>query len=239
MASFENVDQREVEKFERVAQIWWDERGEMGTLHTINPLRTKFIMENLTHSKPCILDMGCGGGILSEALARAGACVTGVDVSQSAIQAAKQHAKQQGLEIEYHYGDAEEFAKAHPQSFDAVACMEMLEHVPKAEDIVAAAARALKAGGCAFFSSINRTLKAYLFAVLIGEYVIHLLPKGTHKYNRLIRPPELKAWGERSGLEFSRIASLMYNPITGKFHVADGKGDVNYMMHFVKQELSS
>jgi 2-polyprenyl-6-hydroxyphenyl methylase/3-demethylubiquinone-9 3-methyltransferase len=237
MASFENVDQREVEKFERVAQIWWDTRGEMGTLHTINPLRTQFIMETITQPNPRILDMGCGGGILSEALARAGANVTGVDVSQSAIQAARLHANQQGLEIEYHYGDAEEFAQAHLASFDAVVCMEMLEHVPKPEDIVTTSARALKTGGCAFFSSINRTLKAYLFAVLIGEYVIHLLPRGTHKYHKLIRPQELRDWGKQSGLEFSRIVSLMYNPLSRKFHVAAGKADVNYLMHFAKTEM--
>lgn len=236
MASFENVDQREVEKFERVAQIWWDARGEMGTLHTINPLRTHFIMEAITQPNPHILDMGCGGGILSEALARAGANVTGVDVSQSAIQVARLHANQQGLEIAYHYGDAEEFAQAHLASFDAVVCMEMLEHVPKPEDIITASVCALKTGGCAFFSSINRTLKAYLFAVLIGEYVIHLLPRGTHKYHKLIRPQELRGWGEQSGLEFSRIASLMYNPLSRKFHVTAGKADVNYMMHFVKTD---
>jgi 2-polyprenyl-6-hydroxyphenyl methylase/3-demethylubiquinone-9 3-methyltransferase len=236
MASFENVDPQEVEKFEHVAKIWWDVRGEMGTLHTINPLRTRFIMEKISQPHPCILDMGCGGGILSEALARAGANVTGVDVSQSAIQVAKLHANQPGLEVEYHYGDAEQFAQAHQASFDAVVCMEMLEHVPKPEDIVAACARAVKTGGCVFFSSINRTLKAYLFAVLIGEYVIHLLPRGTHKYHKLIQPQELRRWGEQSGLEFSRIASLMYNPITGKFHVAPDKGDVNYMMHFTKKE---
>jgi 2-polyprenyl-6-hydroxyphenyl methylase/3-demethylubiquinone-9 3-methyltransferase len=235
MVSFENVDQREVEKFESVSQIWWDVRGEMGTLHTINPLRIRFIMEKITQPKPHILDMGCGGGILCEALARTGAHVTGVDVSQSAIQVARLHARQQGLEIDYQYADAEEFARANLTSFDIVTCMEMLEHVPKPENIVAAGARALKPGGCAFFSSINRTLKAYLFAVLIGEYVIHLLPRGTHRYHKLIRPQELRAWGEQSGLGFSRIASLMYNPVTGKFHTAPGKGDVNYMVHFTKQ----
>jgi 2-polyprenyl-6-hydroxyphenyl methylase/3-demethylubiquinone-9 3-methyltransferase len=236
MASFENVDHREIEKFEKVAQIWWDTQGEMGTLQTINPLRTNFIMERLTLSKPHILDIGCGGGILSEALARAGAHVTGIDVSPSAIQVARQHAKQQGLEIDYRYTDVDQYAHMHASGFDAVTCMEMLEHVPKPEHIVAAGARALKTGGHAFFSSINRTPKAYLFAVLIGEYVLHLLPLGTHQYHKLIRPQELKEWGQRNGLEYIRISSLMYNPITRKFRVAAGREDVNYMMHFSKKE---
>jgi 2-polyprenyl-6-hydroxyphenyl methylase/3-demethylubiquinone-9 3-methyltransferase len=239
MASFENVDEHEIKKFERVAELWWNPHGEMGTLQTINPLRVNFILENNILPNPHVLDLGCGGGILSEALARSGAQVTGVDASQSAIQVSKLHARQQGLEIDYHYADADEFAQNHAGSYDIVTCMEMLEHVPKPEDIVAASSRALKTGGCAFFSSINRTPKAFLFAIIIGEYLLHMLPKGTHQYHKLIRPKELKAWGDNNGLEFIRISSLIYNPITRKFKLAAGKQDVNYMMHFIKKEIQS
>lgn len=236
MASFENVDLQEISKFERISQIWWDPKGEMGTLHTINPLRVNFIIERITAPHPQILDVGCGGGILSEALAKRGAKVTGIDLSPSAIQVARQHAREQSLEIDYRYEQVEEFVQKHTGSFDAVTCMEMLEHVPHPDEIIAACARALKPGGQAFFSSINRTLQAYLFAILIGEYVLHLLPRGTHQYPCLIRPQELKTWAEAHQLEFVRLSSLMYNPLTGKFRVAAGKEDVNYMAQFTKRE---
>ena len=235
MKSFENADNKEIEKFDRVSQIWWDPKGEMGTLHTINPLRTNFIMERLTVPDPRILDVGCGGGILSEALARAGARVTGLDLSEASIQVAKKHAQQQGLEIDYRYESAQEVAGQQAGTFDAVTCMEMLEHVPEPGKVVAACAQALKPGGQAFFSTINRTPKAFLFAIIGGEYILRLLPRGTHTYSKLIRPQELKDWTHEAGLEFVRLASLMYNPFTGTFKVAAGKEDVNYMAHFVKK----
>jgi 2-polyprenyl-6-hydroxyphenyl methylase/3-demethylubiquinone-9 3-methyltransferase len=162
--------------------------------------------------------------------------VVGVDASQSSIQAAQLHARQQGLEIDYYYEDAEAFARSHAGLFDIVTCMEMLEHVPKPANIIAASSQALKAGGVSFFSSINRTLKAFLFAVLIGEYILHLLPKGTHQYHKLICPQELRQWGEGNGLDFVRISSLMYNPLTRRFKLVADKQDVNYLMHFVKKE---
>lgn len=235
MKSFENADNKEIEKFDRVSQIWWDPKGEMGTLHTINPLRTNFIMERLTAPDPRILDVGCGGGILSEALARAGARVTGLDLSEASIQVAKQHAQQQGLEIDYRYESAQDVAHQQAGTFDAVTCMEMLEHVPEPVKVVAACAQALKPGGQAFFSTINRTPKAFLFAIIGGEYILRLLPRGTHTYSKLIRPQELKDWAHEAGLEFVRLASLMYNPFTRTFKVAAGKEDVNYMAHFVKK----
>jgi 2-polyprenyl-6-hydroxyphenyl methylase / 3-demethylubiquinone-9 3-methyltransferase len=235
MTTFENADNKEIDKFDRVSQIWWDSRGEMGTLHTINPLRTKFIMENLNARNPKILDVGCGGGILSEALAKNGALVTGIDLSQPSIQVARQHAQQQGLDIDYRYESVEEVARKHAGSFDVVACMEMLEHVPRPDKIVAACAQALKPGGHAVFSTINRTPKAFLFAIVGGEYILRLLPRGTHTYQKLIRPQELKNWAQDSGLEFSRLSSLMYNPFTRKFKVAAGKEDVNYMAHFTRK----
>ncbi len=235
MKSFDNVDSLEIEKFDKVSQMWWDPKSEMGTLHTINPLRTKFIIEKLTTQTPRILDVGCGGGILSEALARSGTQVTGLDLSDTAIQVAKQHAQKQNLKIDYHYESVEQMVQGQPGSFDAVTCMEMLEHVPEPRKIVSACAQALKPGGQAFFSTINRTPKAFLFVIFGGEYILHLLPRGTHTYSKLIRPQELKNWACEAGLEFVRIASLMYNPLTKRFKVAAGKEDVNYMMHFIKK----
>lgn len=235
MKEFNNFDDREINKFDNVAQIWWDLEGEMGTLHTINPLRLGFITEKLTPAVPKILDIGCGGGILSEAMAKTGAQVTGIDLSQASIEAARGHAQSQGLSIDYRVVSAEEIAQSQAGTFDAVTCMEMLEHVPAPEKVVAACARALKPGGHAFFSTINRTPKAFLFAIIGGEYILRLLPKGTHTYGKLIRPRELKQWSQNHSLEFARLASLMYNPFTRRFKVAPNKEDVNYMAHFIRK----
>ncbi len=235
MTTFENADNKEIDKFDRVSQIWWDPKGEMGTLHTINPLRTNFIMEKINTPNPKILDVGCGGGILSEALAKAGAQVTGLDLSEASLQVARQHAQQQGLNIEYHYERVEDLAQKEAGTYDVVVCMEMLEHVPEPSKVIAACAQALKPGGLAFFSTINRTPKGFLFAIVGGEYILRLLPRGTHTYSKLIRPIELKNWNREAGLEFVRLASLMYNPFTRKFKVAADKEDVNYMAHFTKK----
>ncbi len=234
MTSFENTDLSEIGKFDKVSQIWWDPKGEMGTLHTINPLRTHFIMKNLSSRHPHILDVGCGGGILSEALAKAGAEVIGIDLSDASLQVARQHAQSQGLSIDYRYASAEDTAAKQPAQFDAVTCMEMLEHVPEPSRVIAACAQALKPGGHAYFSTINRTLKSLLFAIAIGEYVLHLLPRGTHTYQKLIQPRELKAWAAQSGLVFSELASLIFNPLNGSWKVAPDFEDVNYMAHFTK-----
>ena len=235
MTSFENVDNREIAKFDRVSQIWWDLSAEMGTLHTINPLRTDFILEDLDLQRPRILDVGCGGGILSEALAKAGARVTGIDLSEDSLEVARRHAEQQGLEIDYRYESAEAMAEKHAGGFDVVTCMEMLEHVPEPLKVVAACAQALKPGGRAVFSTINRTPKAFLFAIVGGEYILHLLPRGTHRYQKLIRPRELKGWADDNRLEFSKLSSLIYNPFTRKFKVEAGAEDVNYMARFTKK----
>jgi len=234
MNSFNNADEKEIEKFDNVSDIWWDPKGEMGTLHVINPLRTRFIMENLPPN-PKILDVGCGGGILSEALAKAGAQVTGLDLSEASLESARRHTQSQNLQIDYRYENVETLAEREAGAFDAIACMEMLEHVPEPAKVIAACAKALKPGGHAFYSTINRTPKAFLFAIVGGEYILRLLPRGTHTYSKLIRPAELKAWNRAAGLEFVRLASLMYNPFTRGWKVAAGKEDVNYMAHFIKR----
>jgi len=233
MSQFTNTDTEEIKKFDDVAQIWWDPKGEMGTLHTINPLRMKFITDVLDLSGKKVLDVGCGGGILTEALASCGAHATGIDLSKDSIEAAKLHAAQQGLNVEYRYENIEETAAKHAGEFDAITCMEMLEHVPEPGKIIAACSRLLKPGGHAFFSTINRTPKAFLFVIIGGEYILRLLPRGTHTYKKLIRPVELKQWAQESGLEFRRLSSLIYNPLTGIFKVVQ-KEDNNYFAHFLK-----
>jgi 2-polyprenyl-6-hydroxyphenyl methylase/3-demethylubiquinone-9 3-methyltransferase len=233
MSQFTNTDTEEIKKFDDVAQIWWDPKGEMGTLHTINPLRMKFITDVVDLSGRKVLDVGCGGGILTEALAKSGAQATGIDLSKDSIEAAKVHARQQGLTIDYRYENIEETVAKHAGEFDVVTCMEMLEHVPEPGKIIAACSRLLKPGGHAFFSTINRTPKALLFVIFGGEYILRLLPRGTHTYSKLIRPSELKGWAHQSGLEFRRLVSLIYNPFTGVFKVAE-KEDNNYFVHFVK-----
>ncbi len=234
MSLFTNTDKEEIKKFDKVAEIWWDLKGSMGTLHIINPLRMKFITDAIDLSGCKVLDIGCGGGILTEALAKRGARATGIDLSKDSIEAAKIHASQQGLNIDYRYENIEETASKYAGEFDAITCMEMLEHVPDPNKIIAACTKLLKPGGHAFFSTINRTPKALLFVIFGGEYILRLLPRGTHTYSKLIRPSELKHWAQKNGLEFRNLASLIYNPFTGKFKVAELE-DNNYMAHFVKK----
>ncbi len=235
MTQFANTDKEEIQKFDDVANIWWDLKGEMGTLHVINPLRTEFITRNLNMPKSRIVDVGCGGGILSEALAKEGAQVIGIDLSELSIKAAGHHAKSQGLNIDYRYESVEDLAAKQAGQFDAVTCMEMLEHVPDPNQTIAACAKLLKPGGHAYFSTINRTLKAGFMVIFGGEYILRLLPRGTHTYKKLIRPDELRKWSAQNGLEFRESASLMYNPFNKTFKVKNVE-DNNYMAHFVKKQ---
>jgi 2-polyprenyl-6-hydroxyphenyl methylase/3-demethylubiquinone-9 3-methyltransferase len=235
MNSSVNVDPAEIEKFDRVAKLWWNPAGKMGMLHVINPLRTRFIADHVALAGARAVDIGCGGGILAEALARAGAAVVGIDQSSFTLEIARQHAASSGLAIDYRLQTVEALAALEAGQYDVVTCMEMLEHVPDPAAVVAACARLLKPGGRAFFSTINRNFKAWLFAIVGGEYVLRILPRGTHQYAKLIRPTELRAWTARSGLRFISAASLMYNPLTRGFRVAPGREDVNYMASFVRR----
>ncbi|QXL84972.1 bifunctional 2-polyprenyl-6-hydroxyphenol methylase/3-demethylubiquinol 3-O-methyltransferase UbiG [Comamonas sp. NLF-1-9] len=229
-----NVDRQEVDKFDRIAQLWWDPKGKMGMLHVINPLRSRFTFEHVDVRGKRVVDVGCGGGILTETLAKAGADVVGLDQSELTLQVARQHAARAGLSIDYRLQTVETLAQQEPCSYDVVTCLEMLEHVPDPAAIVQACARLLKPGGHAIFSTINRNFKAWLFAIVGGEYILRILPRGTHDYAKLIRPQELRNWAGQAGLKHLRSASLMYHPLSGRFRVAPGKEDVNYMMSCIK-----
>lgn len=229
-----NVDAAEIAHFDRMAELWWDANGKMGQLHAINDLRLNFITDRFKGANPRVVDVGCGGGILAEALAKAGARVTGIDLSELSIGIARQHADRSALHIDYRVMDVEALVAGQAGEYDVVTCMEMLEHVPHPHRVVADCARLLKPGGVAVFSTINRTLKAWAFAIVAGEYVLGLLPRGTHSYRKLIRPAEMRQWGSAAGLKFQAVSSLMYNPVTRRFRAAPGREDVNYMAWFRK-----
>ncbi len=229
----QNVDSRETDKFGRLSAEWWDPNGPMRSLHAINPLRMSFIASAVDLRGNQLLDVGCGGGLLAESLAKGGAHVTGIDLSQDLVELARQHAKAQGVQVDYRLSSVEQVAEQQPESFDVVTCMEVLEHIPEPGKAVAACARALRPGGHAFFATLNRSVWSLLFAILVGEHIIGLLPAGSHHYSMLIRPGELRAWAERAGLRFADRAGVIYNPLSGRFHVA-ARYDMSYMVHFVK-----
>ena len=235
MTASPNVDAGEIAHFDRNAELWWDPHGKMGLLHAINGLRLEFVTSRISATRPRVVDAGCGGGILAEALHRAGARVTGIDLSGPSLEVARRHARGGGLDIDYRMLGVEDLARDEPESFDAVTCMEMLEHVAHPERVIDACAKLLKPGGTAFFSTINRNLKALAFAIVAGEYILGLLPRGTHTYGRLIKPGEMRRWAGSAGLELEAVASLMYNPFTRRFRVAPGREDVNYMACFTRR----
>ena len=228
----DNVHAHEIEKFGAQADHWWDPRGEFKTLHAVNPLRLQFIRSHTSLSGQRVIDVGCGGGILSEGLAQAGALVTGIDLAEELIVVAKAHAETAQLPISYQLISAEAMAAEHPGSFDIVTCMEMLEHVPDPESIVIALAQLVRPGGHLFFSTLNRKLKAYLLAIVGAEYVLHMIPKGTHNFSAFIRPSELGRWTRRGGLELLGMEGVVYNPLTGQFNLSPKDIEVNYLAAF-------
>lgn len=228
-----NSDDAEIAKFSRFSAHWWDPDGELQTLHVINPVRLGFIQQKSPLKDKAVIDIGCGGGLLSEAMAKIGANVTGIDLSEEALNVAKLHAKKSGLEIEYLLTPAEKIAKERPAEFDVVTCLEMLEHVPDPAAIIQAAAALLKPGGQLFVSTLNRTMKSYLFAIIGAEYVAKILPKGTHDYAKFIRPSEIDEWARKAGLRVTDIIGLKYHVLT-KQATLDQDISVNYIMRLVK-----
>jgi 2-polyprenyl-6-hydroxyphenyl methylase / 3-demethylubiquinone-9 3-methyltransferase len=220
-----NVDQAELEKFSSLAHRWWDPAGEFRPLHEINPLRLEWIARHASLEGARVLDVGCGGGILTEAMARRGAQVTGIDLSDKALRVAELHLHESGLAVRYEKAAVEDLR----DEFDVVTCMELLEHVPDPASMVAACARLVRPGGRVFFSTINRNPKAYLFAVVGAEYVLGLLPKGTHDYQRFIKPSELSRWTRAAGLRTEELVGMTYNPITRRYRLG-ADCDVNYLM---------
>jgi 2-polyprenyl-6-hydroxyphenyl methylase/3-demethylubiquinone-9 3-methyltransferase len=230
MASAQNVDPAEIARFQAVASRWWDPAGEMHTLHELNPVRLEYVMRSGPLAGREVLDVGCGGGLLSEAMARAGARVTGIDLASELLSVAEMHALESGVNVTYRLESAEEHAAANAGRYDVVTCMEMLEHVPDPEAVVVALARLAKPDGHVFVSTINRTPRAYLRAVIGAEYVLRLLPPGTHTYEKFIRPSELDAWASAAGLETVDIAGIDYDPFARSARLATD-ARINYLMH--------
>jgi 2-polyprenyl-6-hydroxyphenyl methylase/3-demethylubiquinone-9 3-methyltransferase len=224
-----NADPAELEKFSNLAHRWWDPQGEFRPLHEINPLRLDWIDRHAQLAGKQVLDVGCGGGILAEAMARRGARVTGIDLSEKALRVAELHLLESKLDVTYRKAMAEELAAERAGAFDVVTCMELLEHLPQPESMVAACARLVRPGGQVFFSTINRNPKAYLFAVIGAEYVLNLLPKGTHDYARFIKPSELSRWSRTAGLRADELIGMTYNPLTRRYRLGSDC-DVNYLL---------
>ena len=228
-----NVDQTELQKFAALAHRWWDTNSEFKPLHEINPLRLGYIDRQAGLHGKRVLDVGCGGGILSESMSERGADVTGIDLGEKALKVAQLHQLESGVKVDYRLVAVEVLAAEQPASFDVVTCMEMLEHVPDPAAVIQACAKLVKPGGSVFFSTINRNPKAYLFAVLGAEYILNMLPRGTHDYEKFIKPSELSQWARDAGLTTADIKGMSYQPLTKQYRLGNDVS-VNYLMHMVK-----
>jgi 2-polyprenyl-6-hydroxyphenyl methylase/3-demethylubiquinone-9 3-methyltransferase len=229
-----NADPAELEKFSQLAHRWWDPLGEFRPLHEINPLRLDWIDERASLAGKRVLDVGCGGGILAEAMAGRCAAVTGIDLSEKSLRVAELHLFQSKAQVTYEAASAEDYAQRHAGAFDVVTCMELLEHVPEPASMVAACAQLVRPGGQVFFSTINRNPKSYLFAVIGAEYVLRLLPRGTHDYLRFIKPSELSRFARAAGLRAAELIGMTYNPLTQRYRL-ERDCDVNYLLRCVRE----
>lgn len=233
MSLNQNVDPQEIQKFASLAAHWWDASGELKTLHQINPLRLCYITEKINISGKQVIDIGCGGGILTESLAKEGAIATGIDMNKPAIEVAKLHLLESGVKATYLHTTAEAIASEQSETYNVVTCLEMLEHVPDPASIVQACADLVKPGGHVFFSTLNRNPKSYLFAILGAEHLLKILPKNTHDYAKFIRPSELSLWARQAGLVPKEMKGIAYNPFTQTFKLTDDTS-VNYLFYAVK-----
>ena len=228
-----NVDPSEIQKFEELASRWWDPESEFRPLHAINPLRTEYINLHSPVKNLKVLDVGCGGGLITEAMAAFGAQVTGIDMGEAPLSVAKLHLLESGHSVEYLKITAEQLAEQRSQQFDIVTCLEMLEHVPDPASVVQACSELVKPSGDVYFSTINRNPKAWLLAIVGAEYILNLLPRGTHEYDKLIKPSELDSYARSANLQMHNMIGLHYNPLTQGYKLAPGV-DVNYMIHCKK-----
>ncbi len=231
----DNVDHAEISKFEELASRWWDPRSEFKPLHDINPLRLDYINRNAPLAGRKVIDVGCGGGLLSESMARLGAEVTGIDMGEAPLTVARLHQHESGVQVDYRHKTPEQMAAENSAAFDICTCLEMLEHVPKPASAIQACADLVKPGGEVFFSTINRNPKAYLFAIVGAEYVLRMLPKGTHEYGKFIRPSELERWARAAGLQLRDLTGMTYNPVTAEYKLGHDVA-VNYVAWFSKPQ---
>ncbi|EED35380.1 3-demethylubiquinone-9 3-O-methyltransferase [Luminiphilus syltensis NOR5-1B] len=229
-----NVDPAEIAKFEAMAARWWDPASEFRPLHEINPLRANWIDQRSPVKGTTLLDVGCGGGLLTEAMAFRGADVTGIDMGEAPLEVAKLHRLESGLDIDYRQVTAEALAEEHPEQFDVVTCLEMLEHVPEPGKVIQACADLAKPGANLYFSTINRNPKSFAFAIVGAEYVLNLLPRGTHEYAKFIKPSELARWVREAGLTLTDMTGLTYNPISKHYKLVERDVSVNYMVRAIK-----